>query len=244
MRPTAEILKPHVHRPCPVPEGRWVVYQEWNRTIFLHWKVPVNELREVLPPHLEPDTFEGEAWVSLVAFTVEKLHPRHLFPFPPVSDFHEVNVRTYVTKGTIPGIYFLSIEASRWLSAKLTRALSWLPYEKTKMHRSAQGAQQVYTSLNSKAGFRFASQYVIGKPVGRKSLLDRWLTERYAVYLERANHVYRFQVHHQEWPLYEAELKELHTEYRFGNIRLNRPPALVHYSPGVEVLTWWRESIE
>ena len=32
------------HIPFDLPEGKWSYYQEWNKVLFLHWKVPFNIL--------------------------------------------------------------------------------------------------------------------------------------------------------------------------------------------------------
>ncbi len=54
-----------------------------------------------------------------------------------MSDFHEVNVRTYVRdRNGIAGVYFLSIDAAKWSSVALARVLSTLPYRKAHVTRS------------------------------------------------------------------------------------------------------------
>ncbi|HUP13193.1 MAG TPA: DUF2071 domain-containing protein, partial [Niastella sp.] len=65
-----------------MPKGRWRYYQEWNHTLFLHWSLPVNVLRSAVPKNLDIDLFDGQAWVSVVAFTMQKIRPRNL---PAVS---------------------------------------------------------------------------------------------------------------------------------------------------------------
>lgn len=63
----------------------------------------------MVPHDLEIDLFEGKPWVYLVAFTMEKIRPKYLPSFPPISDFDEINIRTYVKKDNKAGVYFLSI---------------------------------------------------------------------------------------------------------------------------------------
>jgi uncharacterized protein YqjF (DUF2071 family) len=86
------------------------------------------KLREFVPTDLEIDLFSGKPWVSVVAFTMNNIRPRYLPPFPPISDFHEINIRTYVTKNNKSGVYFLSIEASKKTSSMVSRLVSRLPY--------------------------------------------------------------------------------------------------------------------
>ena len=91
-----EILNSTAHRPWEIPKESWKYYQEWNRAIFLHWEVELSELQKWVPKELEIDLFEGKAWVSVVAFTMEKIRPKNLPPFSLISNFEEINIRTYV----------------------------------------------------------------------------------------------------------------------------------------------------
>ncbi|MEO5911719.1 MAG: DUF2071 domain-containing protein [Pelobium sp.] len=69
-----DILSDISHRPFKIPNGKWKYYQEWNNALFFHWTIPF----DILPEHLNIDTFNGECYVSLVAFTMEKIRPRFL----------------------------------------------------------------------------------------------------------------------------------------------------------------------
>ena len=91
-----EILRSTDHRPWPIPTNSWSYYQEWNNAIFLHWEVELSELKKHVPKELQIDTFQGKTWVSVVAFTMEKIRPKNLPYFNPISNFHEINISTYV----------------------------------------------------------------------------------------------------------------------------------------------------
>ena len=43
-------------------------YQQWRSLLFLHWPVPIDLLRAVVPPSLEIDTWNGGAYVGVVPF--------------------------------------------------------------------------------------------------------------------------------------------------------------------------------
>lgn len=65
------------HRPFPPNSAKpWVYYQEWNNALFLHFKVPEAVLEPSIPQGLTLDSFESSCWVSLVAFTMNKVGPR------------------------------------------------------------------------------------------------------------------------------------------------------------------------
>src|SRR5687768_2328582 len=99
--------------PSRRPDGSPAMYQRWRTLSFLHWKVSAAELAPLLPPGLEVDTFEGDAWVGLVPFTMRGVRPRFLPPAPGLSAFHETNARTYVhQRGSAPGVWFFSLDAA------------------------------------------------------------------------------------------------------------------------------------
>lgn len=101
-----KILEQNAHRPWEIPKNRWRYYQEWNDAIFLHWQVDLEELKKFVPKELEIDLFEGKAWISIVAFAMEEIRPRFLPAFAPISNFFEINVRTYIKTKSKTGVYF------------------------------------------------------------------------------------------------------------------------------------------
>jgi uncharacterized protein YqjF (DUF2071 family) len=232
------------HRKWSLPTKSWSYYQEWNNALFLHWKVPTDILKQFLPTGLTLDTFENEAWISVVAFTMERIRPKNLPSFSPISNFHEINIRTYIIQDNKPGVYFLNIEAQKQLSALISRKLSGLPYEKAKMKRNLQKEIQTYHSNQEKKGFEFAAKYQVSANFISKSELDLWLTERYCLYLDKNQKNYLYEIHHLPWELQEVEVSEIHTNYQIGSIDLNRKPNLIHYSKGVNVIAWKKEVLK
>ena len=80
---------------CPHEIKRPVMRQRWVDATFAHWPVEPDLVRAVLPAGLEPDLFDGRAWVSLVGFDMDGLRVTGLPPIPTTSHFPEFNVRTY-----------------------------------------------------------------------------------------------------------------------------------------------------
>ena len=90
-----------------------VSVQQWRDLHFLHWEVPPEALRALVPPELELDAFEGRTYVGVVPFLMRPARARFLPPLPGLADFYEVNVRTYVRhRGGEPGVWFFSLDAS------------------------------------------------------------------------------------------------------------------------------------
>ena len=234
-----QLLTETSHRPWSLPQERWKFYQEWNNAIFLHWQVDHAALRKHVPPGLELDLYQGKAWVSVVAFTMENIRPRHLPPFSPISNFHEVNIRTYTHISGKAGVYFLSMEGSKWLSCKVAKGISQLPYRYSKMKRN----RNTFESRNSAANDLLRIDYAIGKGVKEKNELDKWLTERYALHQDSGKSINEFEVHHMEWPVQNMDIEYLKISYPKYEKLLNGRPHLQHYSAGVQVLAWGKESI-
>lgn len=229
-----EILNSTEHRPWELPPQPWKYYQEWNQAVFLHWQVALAELEKLVPKELEIDLYEGKPWVSLVAFTMQKIRPKCLPAFSPISDFDEINLRTYVKKGDKTGVYFLSIEAGNKLSCKIAGSLSKLPYRYSKMHRQ----KTMYSSQNRLFNDTLNLKYTIGHPLEEKTGLDTWLTERYALFQDTETAINQFEIHHIEWPLHTLEIENSEIHYPRFNKLLSPLPDSTHYSKGVQVIAW------
>ena len=235
-----KILNTTDHRPWEIPIDNWKFYQEWNNAIFLHWQVELCELEKLVPKELEIDLFNGKPWVSLVAFTMEKIRPKNLPPFPPLSNFDEINIRTYVKSNNKTGVYFLSIEGGTKLSCKIAKGISELPYRYSIIERTGNKYQSNNFEFNDNLNIEFS----IGKYVKEKDLLDKWLTERYALFLDTKKSINVYEIHHLEWPINEINLKKLDFNYpRFDKLIRNKPDK-VHYSTGVKVIAWGKNKKE
>jgi uncharacterized protein YqjF (DUF2071 family) len=235
-----EILAATEHRPWAMPTGPWKYYQEWNKAIILHWPVDFKMLRKLVPQELIIDDYIGTYWVSLVAFTMQKIRPWYLPPFSPISDFDEINIRTYVKSGNKSGVYFLSIEAGNPISSYIAKQLSGLPYRCSKINRE----ENLYTSSNKYFQDKLRLKYKATHELTGRTGLDFWLTERYALYQDINTSINEFEIHHVEWPLQNIELEELHLDYpRFSKLLLSQP-SIMHYSNGVQVVAWDKRKLK
>lgn len=226
-----------------MPKHTWRYYQEWNNALFLHWKVPADVLKTLIPNTLELDTFEGEAWVSIVAFTMQKIRPRLLPSIKVISDFHEINLRTYVSHQGKAGVYFLNIEAEKALSALVSRNVSKLPYQKSDIVYSTVDEQKLYVSKSARGTF-LEAEFRVKPGEYVKSNLDRWLTERYCLYVDEGLSVYCYDVHHAEWIIQDVQINRLKLNYRVQQLVLNHDlPDHASYSNGVKVLAWEKKKL-
>lgn len=236
---TKNLLEKADHRQWPFPTKTWQFYQEWNDVIFLHYKVKKEALLAFVPKDLNLDICEGSAWISLVGFTMEKVRPKYLPPFGPISNFYELNIRTYVTSGKKSGVYFLSIEAGKKISCELANLLSGLPYRFSYMDRQ----HDSFKSWNTLYNDQFLCSYSVGNEIAPKTNLDIWLTERYTLFHDIEQLIFEFDIHHLPWALNEVKIDQLNIEYQRFQHLLNDSPVICHYAKGVQVLTWGRKKV-
>jgi len=216
---------------------KWNYYQEWNDSVFLHFEIPYDLLIDLIPLGLELDSFNEKYYVSLVAFTMNELYPKNLFPLDYISNFHEINIRTYVKKNNKYGVYFINIEAEKKLSSFIAKMLSNLPYETSEIIRNSNN----YRSLNHKKKLEIDIYYNIQDGVVKKSDLDIWLLERYCLFYVKNSKIFRYDIYHKPWSIQSLELIRIKIKYRFGNVILNSDNLVrFHYSKGVDVLSWPR----
>ena len=101
---------------------------DWLDATFLHWPIDAALLRPLISSRLEIDTYDGQAWIGVVAFRIERARFRGLPGFMRWQTFGEINVRTYVTDGRRSGVWFLSLDAAHRDAVRLGRGLLHLPY--------------------------------------------------------------------------------------------------------------------
>lgn len=217
------------------------MFQRWERLLFAHWPVDSALLAERLPPGIEPDRWEGRAWVGVTPFEVTSLRPRLM---PRVARFPEINVRTYVTVDGKPGIWFLSLDAASRPAVFAARRGYRLPYFHARISVSRRGPWIRYASARTSSDgepARFAARY---QPVGaafvaQPETFELWATERYCLYtLDGDGRLLRGEIDHPEWPLQPA-VAEIGTNTMASpyGLELEGEPRL-HFAGRQDVVIW------
>jgi uncharacterized protein YqjF (DUF2071 family) len=227
-----------------VPDRPWLWRQRWHDLLFIHWRVPTVVVRPLIPAPLHVDTFHATAWIGLVPFRMTGVTLRGWPSVPWLSAFSEMNLRTYVTDGTKPGVWFLRMDASRALAAWAARWSLGLPYVWSRMAIRQVGSRFHYSVERGAAQFKGNYGPVgpaIEPPAGS---LDGWLTERYCLYCAHAGHLLRVEIHHHPWPLQPATL-ELETNTIARVTRLPEPgeAPLLHFAGFQNVVGWNAEPL-
>jgi uncharacterized protein YqjF (DUF2071 family) len=233
---------PTSHRPYSAPDSEWVMYQEWHELLFAHWALDKDLLRPLVPPYLPLDTHGGKAWVGVTPFRVAAARARLSPAVPGLSDFLEINVRTYVTMEGKPGVYFFSLDASSPLAVAGARALFHLPYYPAEMKADCDGPWIRYASRRASGDGAFRAVY---RPVGEvfeaeRGSLEYFLAERYCLYtVDDGGSVYRCDIHHRPWPLQTAEAEiEVNTIAAADGVPLPDAQPLLHYAHKQPAVVW------
>ena len=192
------------------------MYMRWQNLAFFHWPVPVEALRAAVPAApagLEVDTFDGTAWIGLVPFTMPLVRHAFLPRIPTMHDFHECNVRTYVTADNTPGVWFFSLDAASKLAVMGARWLWHLNYVHARIQLDRK-ADTTHYSLRrvTDPDITMECRWERGEALPRSQAgsIEHFLTERYCLYASNAKgRVFRGRIWHEPWSLSRARLLEL-----------------------------------
>jgi uncharacterized protein YqjF (DUF2071 family) len=231
---------PEIDRIAPTRRPQRPVWgtQRWRQLLFMHWPVPVEALRRVVPSGFELDLYRGTAYVGVVPFAMQAVRPAAL-PSALALDFLETNVRTYVLRRGEPGVYFFSLDAASRLAVLAARAAFALPYYFATMSLTETHGVQHYRTERAGSGASLEVAYRVGGALGPSSpgTLEHFLIERYLLFTERRGVALRAQVHHPAYHVHYADVLSVSDELvaATGLPAVSGLPALAHYSPGVDV---------
>jgi hypothetical protein len=224
----------------------------WCDLAFVHWPVPPNVLRPLIPTDLHIDTFEGAAWIGVVPFRMERVRLRAAPPVPTAHAFPEINVRTYVRAGGRLGVWFFSLDATSRLAVRGARYLFNLPYFDADIDVRQEGTTLHYESRRQHRNAppaRFEARYGASGAVYEPApgSLDHFLVERYCLFMRHPRRgLGLIDVDHQPWRLQKGHA-EIAVNTMLEAARLPSPPGdpLVHVAQAVDVHAWparWRVS--
>jgi uncharacterized protein YqjF (DUF2071 family) len=237
------ILEQTAHRPWPMPAAPWIMTQTWNDLLFAHWPVDGDALRALVPASFDLDRFDGATWLGIVPFHMTNVTPRFVPALPWVSAFPELNVRTYVTVGGKPGVFFFSLDAGNPLAVGAARTLLNLPYYSAAMSVAADAGAIVYSSRRqSEPAAEFAARYrgLGDQAPAPRGTLEHFLTERYCLYaVDHAYRPYRLEIHHPPWPLESAEAAiTQNTMADAAGLRLPSMAPVLHFAKRLDMVCW------
>lgn len=234
------------HRTAPLPSSPWIMLQKWHDLLFAHWAMPPEQVRPLVPPELELDVRDGQAWVGVIPFWMSGIRARGVPALPGLSSSPELNVRTYVRYRGIPGVYFWSLDIASHVAVWGARTFYHLPYLYASMSIKNTGEQFSYTCsrMEKPQPAEFRGRYGPTAPPRQREQgsIEHFLSERYCLYTIHNGQVLRAYIHHLPWPLQDADAQiEVNTMAQTTGIHLPAAKPLLHFSRDLEVLVWWPE---
>ncbi len=222
-----------------------VMFQKWRELLFLHWKISPQLIQSTLPKGLFVDTYQEEAYLGVVPFLMRDIRPRFLPTVPGISNFLELNVRTYVidSEGR-PGVWFYSLDASQALAVQVAKTFFKLPYFKATMSSQRNGEKHIYTSKRFMAPevsqFDFTPRDSLKEP--SVDSVEFFLLERYLLFAYdfQSQRLFRGQVNHHPYPLQNVEVTAIRAPFCNHPLFKNLSGSTIHqvYSPGVDVAVY------
>jgi hypothetical protein len=213
---------------------------EWRDVLFASYPVDPAVVRAHVPDRFDVDTFDGDAYLSVVPFVIADIRPRGL-PAAVGLTTPELNLRTYVTCDGAAGVYFFNLDADDLLGVVGARLFNQLPYYLADM-RFDRGPPIRFESRRRTPGARpcrFAGTY---EPDGdsfrpENGTLEHFLVERYRYFTEMGNGTVRYaDIEHERWPLRSATWTvEENTIFESNGFTAPDSDPILRYSPGVEV---------
>jgi hypothetical protein len=208
---------------------------DWRDALFIHFRIAPEALQPMIP--LPLDLFDGQAYVSLVAFTQDRLRPAidvaaAEYLSRPLGRHEFLNVRTYVLRDGEPGIYFISEWIPNRLAVFLGPRLYGLPYRLAQLaYHTAEG----YAMRQVMAGEHQFSCQATWDHRGRFAACQadteaEFLLERYTAYTFRRGVLRQFRIRHDPWRQTEARVNICRRQLLAPIPEMT--PCSAHFSPG------------
>jgi uncharacterized protein len=224
---------------------RPVMLQGWYDLAALHWAYEPHLVQRLLPPGFTVDTFDGSAWVGLIAFHMRRIRIPGLPAFGYLSTFPETNLRTYITDPTgRRGVWFFSLDVNRLIPAVVARVSYRLPYcwGHMSIDHDRRSGDHLHSYKSVRRWPRGIADSTVAVRIGRElaesevTELDHFLSARWALGTRFGRHLMWAKVDHPRWPLHEAEATQWSESLSLA-AGLPAPVGepLTRWSPGVEV---------
>ena len=207
--------------PTRPPAQSVAAYHTWLDLTFLHWRLPIEQIRPLIPPELTLDTWDGDAMIGLVPFQLRDVRPGRLPVLPGISHFLETNLRTYLP-------YY-------WARMTLKSDVDRRHYQSHRLRSRT----SVTTDVRVELGDWFAEE---GAASGS---LEHFLVERYPLYAQaRDGRILQGQVYHRPYPLRAVTRVQCQESLSTAaGITLASPPCHAIFSPGVRVQVFGLQEI-
>jgi uncharacterized protein YqjF (DUF2071 family) len=234
----------------PTRQWRPVLRQQWTELAYFHWPYEPNAVQQLLPPGVNVDTFDGDAWVGLIPFEMRKVQIGSTPPLPWLGSFIEINVRTYVTDSLgRRADWFFSLDVPRSVIVAVARSMFSLPYcwaQATHVEHEDRHHYEMNRRWPRNSGPHADMRFSVGERIEDVAVgdLEHFLCSRWALLTKRRSQLLYGSVHHQRWPLHRVDDVEI-DQTIIEAAGLPSPNGAPHalYSPGVDVGIAWLQKM-
>jgi uncharacterized protein YqjF (DUF2071 family) len=223
--------------------GEPLFLARWDRAVFINYSADPEILQRQVPFPL--DLRDGQAFVSIVAFTLVRMRPRlggamTEWILKPIATHEFLNIRTYVRHDGEPGIYFLAEWLNNRASVLLGPRSFGLPYRFGHLHyRHARDGESLDGQVDAVDGrLQYAGE--VGAQDWHsceRGSRSEFMLERYTAFTEQRKQRRLFRVWHEPWAQAPAEFEVTDDSLISSTGPWWQSAELVesNYSPGVEV---------
>lgn len=222
--------------------GEPLFLARWDRTVFIHYATDGKLLQRQVPFELE--LRDGRAFVSVVAFTLQRMRPRlggrfGEWLFKPIATHEFLNIRTYVRHAGEPGIFFLAEWLSNPLSVRLGPRTFGLPYKFGRLtYDHARSAGEIRAEIAAREGRLSYSGKVRAHDFAPSDAgsLTEFMLERYTAFTCHGKQRL-FRVWHEPWQQTPIDIDVTANDLLASTGPWWKTAEYIgaNYSPGVEV---------
>ena len=222
---------------APPLRGPALFDQDWLSLLFMHLAVDPATVSPLQPRGVRPDEFDGATYVGLIPFRMVRAGLGRRLPTPYLGTFLECNVRLYtVDDEGRHGVFFRSLEATRWITAMAARWGYRLPYTWARMQVKQRA--DVWTWWSERryphGGGTMWAEAQVGERI-QPTELEVFLTSRWGLHSTLAGRTVWTPNEHAPWVLHEVRLRGLAEDLvaRAGLSVGPVPTERVLFAPGV-----------
>jgi uncharacterized protein len=221
---------------------------QWLDLFMANYRVEPSVLAPFVPTGTELDFWNGETYVSLVAFKF--FNTRVLgMPVPFHTNFLEVNLRFYVRRAEKRGVVFIKEIVPRFAISLVARTLYGEPYETWKMR--CLHVENDLTYAWSKAGLfnEINVKFKSDKGVPADNSHESFIIEHYWGYTRRGPaRTDEYKVEHPKWSLWETGDAKIDVDFgavygREFDFLINSEPVSTLLAKGSEISVYKGEKI-
>lgn len=221
---------------------------KWQDLVMANYRVEPNLLADLVPKGTELDFFEGETYLSLVAFKfIDTAVLGVKIPFH--TNFEEVNLRFYVRRGDKRGVVFVKEIVPRMAITFVAKTFYGEPYETWRMSHEDKENELTYTWTKGRWTNRFHVEYKDDLGVPDENSHESFIIEHYWGYTRRSfTRTDEYKVEHPKWSVFDVNYAEIDVDFgktygkRFNFLTVLEPKSII-MAKGSEISVYKGKSL-